>query len=232
MQTADPLRTPTYTLFPKPDYFFSTSGPNISINSSFAYDHGYYSPNIDITWVGMAGRGVATRGVDGPQPAGGNQAHDPESTNTVPEASRVGTWVEEADFRPTTLYLTGLRDDYQPDGHVITQALARSPRALAATADLARGYAQINSSVGEFATDTLIADTKALASGSASNDIAYRAEQQRLRHLADERDRAAASIKQTLADAAAGRMPSHGEIQSGLAHVKELLKRAHSLASR
>ena len=26
MQTADPLRTPTYTLFPKPDYFFSTIG--------------------------------------------------------------------------------------------------------------------------------------------------------------------------------------------------------------
>ena len=68
MQTADPLRTPTYTLFPKPDYFFSTSGANVSINSSFAYDHGYYSPNIDITWVGMAGPGVAVNGVDGPQP--------------------------------------------------------------------------------------------------------------------------------------------------------------------
>ena len=58
MQTADPLRTPTYTLFPKPDYFFSTdrdSAADVSINSSFAYDHGYYSPNIDITWVGIAG---------------------------------------------------------------------------------------------------------------------------------------------------------------------------------
>ena len=27
MQTADPLRTPSYTLFPVPDYFFSTTGP-------------------------------------------------------------------------------------------------------------------------------------------------------------------------------------------------------------
>ncbi|MCU1657129.1 MAG: hypothetical protein JWO57_1785, partial [Pseudonocardiales bacterium] len=45
MQTADPLRTPTYSLFPKPDYYFSTSGPNVSINSGFAYNHGYYSPN-------------------------------------------------------------------------------------------------------------------------------------------------------------------------------------------
>ena len=232
LQTADPLRTPTYTLFPKPDYFFSTSGPNVSINSSFAYDHGYYSPNIDVTWAGMVGPNVAAHGVDGPQPAGGNQAHDPESTNTVPEASRAGTWVEEADLRPTLLHLAGLRDDYQSDGHVISQALSRAPHALATTAELAKGYAQINSSVGQFATDTLIADTKALASGSGSDDSAYMAEQRTLRQLADDRDRAAARIKQTLADAAGGHVPNHGQIQSGLAHVKELLKRAHRLASR
>ena len=35
---------------------------------------------------------------------------------------------------------------------------------------LARCYKQINASVGQFATDTLIADTAALASGSATND--------------------------------------------------------------
>jgi hypothetical protein len=130
------------------------------------------------------------------------------------------------------LYLTGLRDDYQSDGRVITQALSWAPHALAATAELAKGYAQINSSVGQFATDTLIADTKALASGSASDDSAYEAEQKALLQLADDRDRAAAKIKETLARAAAGDMPKHGEIQSGLAHVKELLKRAHRLASR
>jgi hypothetical protein len=230
MQTADPLRTPTYTLFPKGDYFFSSSGPNISINSSFAYDHGYYSPNIDITWVGMVGPGVATRHVDGPQPAEGNQAHDPEAVNTVPQASTVGTWVEEADIRPTMLHLLGLSDDYLSDGHVVTQALTSVPAALAATADLAQGYDQINSSVGQFATDTLIADTKALASGSASDDSAYAAEQQALQQLADDRDNAATKIKQTLADAAAGKMPNRGEIQSGLSHVKELLKRAQQLA--
>src|SRR4051812_28097824 len=229
LQTADPLRTPTFTLFPKPDYFFSTSGPNVSINSSFAYDHGYYSPNIDITWVGIAGPGVAARGVDGPQPAAGNQAHDPESTSTVPQASRTGTWVEETDIRPTMLYLTGLRDDYQSDGHVVTQALSRTPRALAAMAVLARGYTQINSSVGAFATDTLIADSKALASGTAGDDSAYQAEQRALRRLADDRDRAAASIKETLADAAAGRTPHLGEILVGLVQEQVLLYRAHQL---
>jgi hypothetical protein len=232
MQTNDPLRTPTYTLFPMPDYFFSTTGANVQFNSGFAYDHGYYSPNIDITWAGMVGPGVAVRGVDGPGPTGGNESQDPNSTHTVPQASTVGTWVEETDLRPTLLDLAGLSDDYQSDGHVITQALSSSSSSLNAVAALAAGYDQINSSVGQFATDTLIADTKALASGSGSDDSAYMAEQRTLRHLADDRDRAAARIKQTLANAAAGHAPNHGEIQRGLAHVKELLKRAHRLASR
>jgi len=232
MQTPDPLRFPTYTIFPKPDYFFSTSdtnGQDVGVFSNFAYDHGYYSPNIDITWVGFAGKGVAVNGVDGPQPADGNQPTDPESRNTVPEASKVGTWVEETDIRPTMLYLTGLTDDYQSDGHVITQALPSVPAALEATEDLAAGYDQINSSVGEFATDTLKADTAALASGSGTNDSAFAAEQDTLKGLANSRDAAARRIKQVLSDAAAGHMPSHGEITGGLNQVQELLQRASSL---
>jgi hypothetical protein len=231
MQTADPLRTPTYTLFPMPDYFFGTSGPNVAVNPSFAYDHGYYSPNINVTWVGMAGPGVAVRGVDGPSPSDGNQAHDPNSTNTVPQASTNGTWVEETDIRPTLLYLAGLSDDYQSDGHVITQALASVSPALAATADLAAGYDQINSSVGQFATDTLIADTSALASGSKTDDSAYADEQATLQTLADDRDTAAAKIKDVLSAAAAGTDPNHGQVVSGLALVRELLRRADHLAT-
>jgi hypothetical protein len=231
MQTPDPLRTPTYTIFPKGDYFFSATGPAVTLNARFAWDHGYYSPNIDITWVGMAGPGVANRGVDGPQPAQGNEANDPNGTKTVPQASTVGTWVEEADIRPTMLFLTGLTDDYQSDGHVITQALTSVPPALAATAELATGYDQINSSVGQFATDTLIADTKALASGSSSGDSAYAGEQSTLGQLADDRDAAATTIKKVLSDAAAGHMANRGQIQSGLALVKELLNRASKLAA-
>src|SRR5262245_1619131 len=233
MQTPDPLRTPTYTLFPKDDYFFSTSSadPAITGNQRFAWDHGYYSPNIDIIWSGMVGPGVANHGVDGPLPAQGNQASDPNGTKTVPQASSIGTWVEEVDVRPTMLYLLGLTDDYRSDGHVVTQALETVPPALAATVDLAKGYAQINSSVGQFATDTLIADTKALASGSSSNDSAYKSEQARLKGLANDRDAAAEKIKETLSDAPAGHMPNPGEITSGQAHVKELLKRAAQLAS-
>jgi hypothetical protein len=231
MQTADPLRLPTYTLFPKPDYFFSTSGPNISINSGFAYDHGYYSPNIDITWVAFAGKGVAVNGVDGPDPAHGNQPSDPESHNTVPQASQGGTWVEETDIRPTMLYLTGLTDDYQSDGHVITQALHAVPGYLKATEELAAGYDQINSSVGQFATDTLIADTNALASGSSASDDVFRTEQSTLAKLADDRDAAATAIKPLLSFDPAGKKPSKGDIADALAQIDDLLARAHALAT-
>jgi hypothetical protein len=232
MQTADPKRLPTYTLFPKPDYFFSTSGaPGVSINSAFAYDHGYYSPNIDVTWVGFAGKGVAANGVDGPSPADGNQPSDPESRNTVPQASKVGTWVEETDIRPTMLFLTGLTDDYQSDGHVITQALKNVPGTLKSTVDLAAGYDQINSSVGELATDTLIADTKALASGSSASDSTFTTEQQTLLQLANDRDAAATTIKQMLSDAAAGNKPDGGQVAAELATVKDLLDRAQKLAT-
>jgi hypothetical protein len=232
MQTNDPLRTPTYTLFPMPDYFFSTTGANVSINSGFAWDHGYYSPNVDVTWAAIVGPGVAVRGVDGPGPSAGNESHDPNSTHTVPQASTVGTWVEETDLRPTLLYLTGLSDDYQSDGHVITQALSSVPASLAETQALAAGYDQINSSVGQFATDTLIADTNALASGSSADDKAFAAEQSALAELANDRDAAATKIKGVLSDAAAGHAPSHGDIASGLAHVRELLNRADKLAAK
>lgn len=230
MQTVDPLRFPTYTLFPKPDYFFSTSGPNVSINNGFAYDHGYYSPNIDVTWVGFAGKGVKVNGVDGPQPDQGNQPSDPESTHTVPEASQVGTWVEETDIRPTMLYLLGLKDDYESDGHVITQAAQHVTRALAATAKLAAAYDQLESSVGQFGTDTLIADTKALASGSSSDDSAYQAEQNTLRNLADDRDAAVAKIKKLLNGAAGNEGWHHGEVRRDLSLVQNLLQRADALA--
>jgi hypothetical protein len=231
LQTADTLRTPTYTIFPVPDYFFSTTGPNVSITQRFAWNHGYYSPNIDITWVGIVGPGVAVKGLDGPPPAGGNESNDPNSTRTVPEASQVGTWVEETDLRPTLLHIAGLTDDYQSDGRVISQVLSSPASSLRDTEALAEAYQQINSSVGQFATDTMIADSAALAGGSASNDSAYQSEQARLRHLADNRDALASEIKAVLAQAAGGDPPSHGQVTSELARANALLKQAHQLAA-
>jgi hypothetical protein len=231
LQTNDPLRTPTYSIFPMPDYFFGTTGPNVAFNNNFAYDHGYYSPNIDITWAGIVGPGAVVHGVDGPGPAGGNESHDPNSTHTVPEASTQGTWIEEADLRPTLLHLVGLQDDYQSDGQVIAQALTHPNSALGQVAELGELYRQLNSSVGEFATNTLIADSKALASGSASDDSRYADEQDTLAEMAAHRDRVATLIKATLARAAMGIAPGHGELQSEMAQARALLKQSAQLAA-
>ncbi len=225
MRTADPLREPTYTMFPVPDYYFSTSGADEAITNAYAWNHGYYSPNIDITWSAFVGPHVARRGIDGPGPAGGNEARDPNSTHTVPQASRVGTWVEEADIRPTLLHLVGLRDDYRSDGEVVGQALARPSRSVRAVRRLARVYQQLNSSVGAFATHTLVADSRALASGSAADDHVFATVHDRLLALAGHRDRLASTMKAVLARADAGARPRPHR-------VRHLVRAGHRLIAR
>ncbi|HET7385545.1 MAG TPA: hypothetical protein VFJ19_02640 [Nocardioidaceae bacterium] len=232
MRTADPLRTPTYTMFPVPDYYFAKNpdDPAVEIDNGYAYNHGYYTPNIDITWSSFVGPGVAHRGLDGPTPANGNQPQDPNSHNTVPQASKLGTWVEETDLRPTLMYLTGLRDDYRHDGSVLRAALRHHPRALRRTEALARVYRQLNSAVGRFATDTLIADSRALASGTPGNDSTYRHEQRRLRNLAHDRDVLATRIKGMLHRADdLGRTPNTDNVHDAIRHAQRLLARAHDL---
>jgi hypothetical protein len=226
MQTADRLRMPSYTLFPVPDWFFSTSGPPTSINAGFAWNHGYYSPNIDVTWSSFVGPGVQNVGVDGPTPEQSNEASDPNSTHTVPEASTKGTWVEEVDLRPTMLHLLGLHDDYATDGRVISQVLSDPSKALTGAQALATAYQQINSSVGALATITLQADSRALAGGSASNDSRYRTVEAELTKIANRRDALATQMKAALARAAAGHQLSHGASQSLIVRARNLVRAA------
>jgi hypothetical protein len=228
MQTADPGRTPSYTIFPEPDYFFDMTFPKCgastnpaadcaAVNSRFAWDHGYYAPDIDITWAGFAGPGVAHRGLLGPDPQHGATAtaagQNGSPDLTVPEASK-GPWVEETDLRPTLLALSDLRDDYLSDGTVLSVVTSHRGEdgddngqgdedghsRLDVLADV---YKQLNSSVGAFGTFALIADSKALAS-SSTNDATFTKVQDRLTTLADKRDALAQQIKVTLDDAQHG----------------------------
>jgi hypothetical protein len=114
---------------------------------------------------------------------------------------------------------------------VISQALTAPSGSLDNVAELGALYRQINSSVGAFATDTLIADSKALASGTASDDSTYTTEQRALRTMADHRDAVAARMKLTLKRAASGIAPGDGELRSELAQGRALLKQAAQLAS-
>jgi pyruvate/2-oxoglutarate dehydrogenase complex dihydrolipoamide acyltransferase (E2) component len=85
--------------------------------------------------------------------------------------------------------------------------------------------------VGAFATYTLLADSAALASGSATNDRQYREEQRTLLHLASARDKLAAEMKIVLAQATHGSRPSHGRVTSELARGRALLHQAAELAA-
>src|SRR5260370_32491086 len=178
MVSAGPVWTPTFALFAKPDYFFcpggSTcpAGSSVVQNTGFAWDHGAYAAEINTNFLGIAGPGVANLGLDGTAASAGPNSAGPDSGQvTVPGSGTTGTWLDETDIRPTILYLAGLRDDYRSDGRVVSQILTSPNQALSdpGVAELGACYKQLNSSVGEFGTDTLRTATAAIESNSAGD---------------------------------------------------------------
>jgi hypothetical protein len=65
-------------------------------------------------------------------------------------------------------------------------------------------YKQITAPFGAFAHDALVASTRALASGSATDDSAYAATEARIAELTQRRDALVAQIRTVLNDAAFG----------------------------
>jgi hypothetical protein len=237
MVNADPARTPTFALFAKPDYFLTPGAPScaspcVSVNPSFAYNHGDYAAEINTNWLGVVGPGVASNGLDGSDAGAGPNSAGPDSGQvTVPGSGTTGTWLDETDIRPTILYLAGLRDDYQSDGRVITQILSSPNQALSApgVAELGACYKQLNSSVGEFGTDTLVAATAAIESSSAG-DVTYLAADDALHGLEVARDHIARLIKQELS-AAAFDNATINNVSGLTAACGALLGAAHELAA-
>jgi hypothetical protein len=233
---ADPNRTPSFTVFPRPDFYLSTGTgdptsnpktPNcptstpataaancVVINSGFAWDHGYYAPEIDNTWLGLVGPGVAHKGVDGFTAGQGPSSEDGSNSNPQPVTSlkNPGTWADHTDIRPTIMALTGLKDDYVDDGRVLVEDLTVSPGKTGQPKylDLAKCYKQLNASVGQFGTDVLIADTNALKTGSASNDSTYQSVLTKIKLLGAARDALATKIKDDLFDAEFDNKPITG----------------------
>ncbi len=234
---ADPARTPTLAMFAKPDYYLSTgpvpcSGACVQQNTGFAWDHGDYAAEINTNYVAFVGPGVRHLGLDGPAADQGTTSSGPDSGQTeVFQDHFPGPWVDEADIRPTIMYLTGLRDDYEHDGRVVTQILGDPNRALDSHGVTALGecYKQLNSSVGDFAAFTLQADTNAINSSSAG-DQAYLSTDQALRGLEIARDRLAGQIKGELEGAAFDDQRVGGVGPQTLA-CSLLIRTAHRLAS-
>jgi hypothetical protein len=216
MVNADPARTPTFTMFAKPDYFLSTGtatcSPCVTQNAGFAYDHGDVAAEINTNFVGFAGPGVKNLGLDGSAANAGPSSAGPDSGQiTVPDSGTTGTWADETDIRPTMMYLLGLKDDYEHDGRVITQILSSPNHALSGpgVTQLGDCYKQLNSSVGQFGTATLRAATTAIESNT-SGDQQYLATDRALAGLDVARDRLAGVIKGELEAAAFQNAPVRG----------------------
>jgi sugar lactone lactonase YvrE len=189
MITGDPNRTPTFVMFANHDWYFqeqsadtTTGGQSTVVEQpqDYAYNHGGVAPEINNTWLGLVGPGVANNGTD--------------ST----------TWSDHTDTRPTILYLTGLTDDYQGDGRVLVEDLVPSALPtnlqadLPAFEELAAAYKQMNAPVGTFGQTVLQGSTAALASGTTGNDSQYTAYESRLTQLTAQRNALAAQIKSQL----------------------------------
>ena len=233
---ADPARTPTFSSFSKPDYFLSPGAPNctpacVKVDPGFAYNHGAYAPEINTTWLGMVGPGVAHKGVDGLGPRAGTELGRTQQRpgHRYRAGGTTGTWANHTDIRPTMLYLAGLRDDYVSDGRVLTEGLTNVSTNLASRAvtQLGQSYKQLNASVGRFGTDTLIVATHGIES-TAIHDISYTTMVRLLSSLATQRDALAAQIKTVLDQAEfAGRPISFGTAYSLTARSEALQSLAH-----
>jgi hypothetical protein len=212
MVNADPNRTPTFTMFGNPDFFFQASNPctgvTACVTGGFAWNHGDIQEEIGSTWVGMVGPGLTTGGVD--------------ST----------TWTDHTNVRPTMLALLGLKDDYVDDGHVLTQALTKQalPSGLSGSdvPQLADAYEQVNASFGAFAAAALKASTKALKS---TDDSVYTSIEDSLANLTSQRDALATQIKNAF-DAAAfsGGSISSNQAQIWIGQANNLIAQAQALS--
>jgi hypothetical protein len=211
MVNADPNRTPTFTMFGNPDFFFQTSNPCSGIaecvSSGFAWNHGDIQQEIGNTWVGMVGPGIQRNGVD--------------ST----------TWTDHTNLRPTILSLVGLKDDYVDDGHVLVQALSRSalPAALSGSnvPQLADAYEQVNAPFGKFGAAVLSASTKALE----GDDATYTSIESSLADLTSQRDTLAASIRSAFDAAAFSGTPiSSSQAQTWIDQANSLISQAQALS--
>jgi len=231
MQTADQARTPSFTLFANPDYFLTagvTSNPvpgtptKISCGASsafvcvdyhFAWSHGDATDDIGRNWLGMVGPGIKDAGL----------------TSNI--------WTDHTDIQPTMLSLAGLKDDYVPDGRVITQFMTNGalPNGIrhqeAALTQLGAVYKEINAPFGPLSFDVLNADTKALASGSGDpTDNTYNSISARIASLTSDRDALAAQMRTVLNNAAfGGPVPSTSDIYSLALQGDALLTHANQL---
>ena len=215
MINADPNRTPTFTMFGNPDFFFQTFAPNCGanpcVNPKFAWNHGDIQAEIGTTWSGLVGPGIKQGGID------------------------AQTWTDHTNLRPTILTLLGLKDDYSPDGRVLIEALTTDATPLSliqhreTVRRLSAMYEQVNASFGPFSMDTLTASTRALKS---SDESVYGSIEGSIDSLTSQRDSLAGQMKAALNAAAFDGQPlDEQQAKDMIAQGQALLDQAAALAA-
>ncbi len=216
MVTSDPARTPTFTLFGDPDYFLFAGAPNCSApcvtqSPGFAWNHGDVQPEITTTWLGMVGPGVAQLGAVG------------------------SVWSDHTDIRPTMLVLLGLKDDYAHDGRALTEVMTGFAQPAATQKaggylKVAAEYKQLYAAVGDFGLTTLAASTRAIESGSSTDDTDYANLESSIASLTAQRDALAAQMISALENAEFNGTPiTEAQAQNLVAQGQAILSAAHSL---
>ena len=221
MQTFDPQRTPSFTIFANPDYFVTgstTCGTSLTPATScvtqqpgFAWNHGDVPPEITNTWLAMVGPGVDQAGVD--------------ST----------TFSDHTDVRPTMLTFLGLKDDYPHEGRALAEKFSgwAQPSAIKQSANfvaLAQALKQVNAAVGPLGLATLHASTVAMESNS-QDDSTYTSIENQLTSFATKRDALVAQIIPLLEAAQFHGMPiSDSTAQSLIQQAQNLLSSVQAYA--
>jgi hypothetical protein len=216
MVTADPARTPTFTMFANPDYYLYAGAPNCNSacvveEPGFAWNHGDVSPDINTTWLGMVGPGVQNLGIDG------------------------NVWSDHTDTRPTMMQILGLKDDYIHDGRTLFEVLnpAILPPAvqqnLGFLIQLAQVYKQLDAAVGALGLTTLQASTVALES-NAPNDSTYTQLENSLQTITNVRNAIASQMIAILEAAEFGGGNANAP-QFNHAHIQQLIGKGNALLS-
>jgi hypothetical protein len=210
MVTADPKRTPTFTMFGDPDYFFLTSGPDAVEDAGFAWNHGGVAPEINNTWLGLVGPGVQVKGVDDE------------------------TWSDHTDIRPTMLVLAGLADDYSHEGRALVEDFQDWALPVGVSnsgvefTDLAQAYKKINAPVGELGLASLRISTKALG----GDDSKYTDLENKLSVITSSRDILADQMSELLEGAEFSKKPISAQgVKTLLQESEELLEYVEALAN-
>jgi hypothetical protein len=223
MQTFDPLRTPSLTMFANDDYFVTGStacGTSttpatscVTQQQGFAWNHGDVQPQITTTWLGMVGPGVVPAGVDN------------------------ATWSDHTDVRPTMLTLLGLKDDYSHEGRALVEKFKgwAQPSAVKKGGNfvpLAQALKQITAPVGPLGLASLHASTVALEKGNAQDDSTYTGIENQLASFTAERDALVAQILPLLAAAENDGTPiPDSAADSLIQQAANLLSRVQAYAS-